>query len=199
MTIAPDGPAAAASFVVALGWLGFAVILLVGHRGASKSEIRRDPKSALGFLLQCAGYAICFVFARTYFSPWMPMSRTSETIVAAFTALLATVSVWFCYSAAKMLGKQWALAARVIEGHELIFRGPFAIVRHPIYLAMFGMLLATALAVGCPWVLPVAILVFLIGTAIRIRTEENLLRQNFGSAFDDYARRVPAFVPRLPR
>jgi len=38
---------------------------------------------------------------------------------------------------------------------------------------------------------------FLIGNQIRIRAEEKLLRETFGSQFDDYARRVPAFFPRL--
>jgi protein-S-isoprenylcysteine O-methyltransferase Ste14 len=87
--------------------------------------------------------------------------------------------------------------ARVIEGHELISQGPYAVVRNPIYLAMLGMLLATGLAVSRWQALVVAAMVFAVGTAIRIRTEENLLRQAFGSKFEDYARRVPAFLPRL--
>jgi protein-S-isoprenylcysteine O-methyltransferase Ste14 len=198
MNLVTDGPAEVACFFVALGWLGFFVILFIGHRGASKSETRRDSKSAVGFLLQCVAYATCFVFPRTYFSPLFRMSRTSETLLALITVLLAVVSIWFCWAAARVLGRQWALAARVIEGHELIERGPFAVVRNPIYLAMFGMLLATGFAVSRPWALLVAIVVFLIGTAIRIRTEENLLRQAFGAAFEDYARRVPALIPRIP-
>jgi protein-S-isoprenylcysteine O-methyltransferase Ste14 len=198
MSLATAWPAEVACFFVALGWLGFGVILLIGHRGASKSETRRDPKSAVGFLLQCVAYAMCFVFARTYFSPFFRMSTTGETILALITVLLAVVSIWFCHAAARALGRQWALAARVIEGHELIARGPFAVVRNPIYLAMFGMLLATGFAVSRPWALLVAGVVFLMGTAIRIRTEEHLLRQAFGATFDDYARRVPALIPRIP-
>jgi protein-S-isoprenylcysteine O-methyltransferase Ste14 len=198
MSFRTDGPAEVACFFLALGWFGFGVILFVGHRGASKSETQRDSKSTVGFLLQCLAYAMCFVFARTYFSPLFRMSRTSETTLALVTALLAVVSIWFCYAAARALGRQWALAARVIEGHELIARGPFAVVRNPIYLAMFGMLLATGFAVSRPGALLVAVVVFLIGTAIRIRAEENLLRQTFGAAFEDYARRVPALIPRIP-
>jgi len=41
------------------------------------------------------------------------------------------------------------------------------------------------------------LIVFLAGTAIRIRAEENLLRGAFGARFSDYARRVPAFFPRF--
>lgn len=185
--------------IVLACWLGFGVILVVGKRGAAKGAKTRDVKSTLGMLLQGAGYAICFGFFRPYFSPLFPMPKTSEEILALFTAALALSSTWFCFGAARTLGKQWALMARVIEGHELIQRGPYGVVRNPIYLAMFGMLIASSLAVSRWQALIPAIVVFLIGTSIRIRTEENLLRETFGAKFDDYARRVPAFVPRLQR
>jgi protein-S-isoprenylcysteine O-methyltransferase Ste14 len=42
-----------------------------------------------------------------------------------------------------------------------------------------------------------AIVVFAIGTFIRVRSEEKLLRELFGSVFDEYARKVPAVIPFL--
>ena len=193
----PDLPAEIAFYAVIAGWLGFAAILALGKRGAAAGAAKRDWKSGVGFLLQAAAYATCFVFARTYFSPIRPMPQFAEKILAGITVAIAVVSVWFCYAAARALGKQWALVARVIEGHELISTGPYAIVRNPIYLAMLGMYVASALAVA-RWPAALAgLIVFLAGTAIRIRTEENLLRANFGLRFNDYARRVPAFFPRV--
>jgi len=193
----PDAIAEVVYFIVLACWLGFGAIVVVGKRSAAPGAKRRDVKSMLGMLLQGAGYAICFGAFRRYFSPIFPIARTTETILGVFTVVLALVSTWFCYAAARTLGKQWALMARVIEGHELVATGPYAIVRNPIYLAMFGMLIASGLAVS-RWqaVLP-AIVVYLIGTSIRIRTEQNLLRATFGAKFEEYARRVPAFVPRL--
>jgi protein-S-isoprenylcysteine O-methyltransferase Ste14 len=43
----------------------------------------------------------------------------------------------------------------------------------------------------------IAVIIFLIGNQVRIRAEEQLLRETFGSQFDEYASRVPAFFPRL--
>jgi protein-S-isoprenylcysteine O-methyltransferase Ste14 len=43
----------------------------------------------------------------------------------------------------------------------------------------------------------VMICLFLIGTMIRVRSEERLLRQAFGQKFDDYVQRVSTIVPGL--
>ena len=189
-------PTEIAAFVLAAGWVGYGVILALGKRGAARGDAKRDVKSSIGFLLQCAAYGICFLFPRTYFSPLFPMSLLSEEIFAGLAIAFTVASVWFCFAAARALGRQWALMARVIEGHELISQGPYAVVRNPIYLAMLGMLVATGLVVSRWPALVGAAIVFAAGTAIRIRAEENLLREAFGPKFDDYARRVPAFLPR---
>ncbi len=189
-------PAEIAAFVLAAGWVGYAVILALGKRGAARGDAKRDVKSSVGFLLQCAAYGICFAFPRTYFSPLFPMSRLNEGILAGLAVAFTIASVWFCFAAARALGRQWALMARVIEGHELISQGPYAVVRNPIYLAMLGMLIATGLVVSRWQAIFCAAAVFAAGTAIRVRAEENLLREAFGAKFDDYARRVPAFMPR---
>jgi len=119
-----------------------------------------------------------------------------EVIFAAATVALAYSSCLFCLRAVGTLGKQWTYEARVIQGHELITQGPYGVVRNPIYLGMFGLMVATGLAYSTWWALGGAILVFLLGNRIRIRSEEKLLREAFGERFDDYARRVPAFFPR---
>jgi protein-S-isoprenylcysteine O-methyltransferase Ste14 len=193
-----DRAAEIAIIAIDVGWLCFAVIAIMGKRNQATGHARLDVKSRLGFFLQILACLVCLLLPRTLFSPFLPMSKLSEEILTALIAALTTVSVWFCYAAARTLGKQWALDARLIEGHELIRAGPFAIVRNPIYLAMLGMTVATYLAVSRWQALPFVLGFFALGTWIRIHTEENLLRENFGTPFADYVRRVPAFFPRLP-
>ena len=195
LILRPGEPTEIAAFVMAAGGAGFGVILVVGKRGAARGSATRDMRSTFGFLLQCAAYAICFVFHRRYFSPIAPVRVFGEEILAAVSIALTLWSVWFCYAAARALGKQWALMARVIEGHELIRGGPYGVVRNPIYLAMLVMLVAMGLTVSHWQALVVAAAAFWAGAAIRIRTEENLLRTNFGAQFEEYAHAVPAFLP----
>jgi len=191
------GPALFDIFVLAACWVGFGVILVIGKRGAEQKDAKRNVVSQWGFLLQIAGYAICFAFPRPDLSPIVPMPKVTEYLLAATIAAIGVVSVSICYTAARALGRQWALTARVVEGHELITEGPYSHVRNPIYLAMFGMLVATGLTISRWHALLAGILIFLIGNEIRIRSEENLLRETFGSKFDEYASRVPAVFPRL--
>jgi protein-S-isoprenylcysteine O-methyltransferase Ste14 len=196
MPIQHDLPAEIAACVVIACWVGVFVILVVGGRAAAKTATKREAKSHAGFLLQVVAYAITFVFPRTFFSPLLSMPLLAEGALFTLTMAMAVGSLWFCYAAARTLGKQWSLVARVIEGHELITEGPYAIVRNPIYLAMFGMLVATGLALSRWQALVAAIVLYFAGTAIRIWSEERLLRETFGAGFKDYAQRVPALFPR---
>ena len=81
--------------------------------------------------------------------------------------------------------------------HQLIRSGPYGLVRNPIYTSMLLVLCATAVVIT-PWQLFAASLVlFVVGTEIRVRTEERLLAARFGEEFQSYKQRVSAYVPFL--
>jgi protein-S-isoprenylcysteine O-methyltransferase Ste14 len=93
------------------------------------------------------------------------------------------------------LGQQWSLDAALIENHKLIQTGPYALVRNPIYAGMLSMGLCAGLLLSrWPFFLA-GIVIFVVGTEIRVRAEEKLLRARFGEEFEAYTRRVPAYVP----
>ena len=115
-------------------------------------------------------------------------------VAVAFALLGASLAL--IYAAVRTLGKQWSLTARLVEGHDLITSGPYALVRHPIYTAMLGMLLGSGIAVSRWPDLVVATAVFLLGTTLRTRVEERLLTAEFGDAYRSYTDAVPALIPR---
>jgi protein-S-isoprenylcysteine O-methyltransferase Ste14 len=112
---------------------------------------------------------------------------------------LAWLSAGMTFWAIRTLGRQWAFGARLVEGHELVTSGPYRLVRNPIYSGLFGMAIATAGVLSQPWTIAVGAPLFLAGTLIRVRAEERLLRARFGSRYDEFARRVPALLPRIGR
>jgi protein-S-isoprenylcysteine O-methyltransferase Ste14 len=99
--------------------------------------------------------------------------------------------------AVRVLGRHWSLEARLLPGHRLVREGPYARVRHPIYAAMLGLFVGTCVSLTPLPVLLVAAGVYLLGTRLRTRSEERLLRRQFGEEYARYAREVPALFPRL--
>jgi protein-S-isoprenylcysteine O-methyltransferase Ste14 len=183
--------------LVFLSWLVFFGIFVTHKRPPHQEAVKQDRRSSIGILLQGVGFFFVWAIQRPQFSPIVPMPPVVEVLVGALTVAVAAGSVWLVLIAVRTLGRQWAYSARVIEGHTLITEGPYRLIRNPIYTGMLGMLIATGLALG-HWIglLP-AIVFFAIGTTIRVRIEERLLRETFGAAFDAYADRVPAVLPRL--
>jgi protein-S-isoprenylcysteine O-methyltransferase Ste14 len=182
--------------VMMLSWLAFVLTFLFHKKPPSPPDKKRDPSSITGIVLQGVSYGIVWSIRRTWFTPMFP-NKSLEIGLAVLTMVLAVWSVWFCSAAIRTLGEQWSLAARVVEGHKLVTKGLYSIVRNPIYTGMLGMLLATGLAVS-HWIgIVIAMVIFAIGTFIRVRSEERLLREMFGPEFDAYARKVPAVIPFL--
>jgi protein-S-isoprenylcysteine O-methyltransferase Ste14 len=195
----PTPIALATLVVVILCWLFFVGTFLLRKRAPKAPEAKRDRIATLGIVLQMCGFFLAF-----FQSPWQPflppvaaLSGTLGIVFAVFTVGIAAGSGWLIETAIRTLGKQWALRARLVEGHKLITVGPYAHVRNPIYTGMFGMLIATGLAMEHWVALMVAVVLFAVGTVIRVRSEERLLRGAFGKEFDDYAARVPAVLPGI--
>jgi protein-S-isoprenylcysteine O-methyltransferase Ste14 len=182
-----------------LCWLTLGIALLLRRRAPDAPERTRNQASMIGLGLQSVATAMTFLMRRQRFTPFLPLGAPTEVVLAVATIALGVGSAWVTLAAIRTLGKQWSLAARLVEGHTLVTEGPFRVVRHPIYTAMFGMLLANGVAVSYTGALLPAIIVYWIGAAIRIRREEKLLRQAFGQEFEAHARRVPAVFPRLHR
>lgn len=185
-------------------WWVFGLTFWLRKRPPRAREAKRDWVSLVGLLLQAIAY-FCVWFYPLERQPILPIqilpmmsgSPVVEWGRAVLIVSIAAGSAWLVNASARRLGKQWALAARVVEGHMLIQDGPYRFVRNPIYTGMFGMLVATGLAVTRRIPLLLAIVLFAVGTYIRIRSEERLLRQAFGSEFDEYAHKVPAVIPGI--
>lgn len=183
---------------VMLCWFGFALPFVFRKRPPKTKERKRDRTSQIGLLIQAAAYGVVWTFRRPIGTPFLPHGFWWRLALDLFAVAAASWAVWLAFAAVYVLGKEFALTARVVEDHRLVTEGPYQIVRHPIYTSMLAMLVATGLVISQWTALLVALPVFAVGTAIRVRTEERLLRETFGDAYDAYARRVPSVLP-FPR
>lgn len=92
--------------------------------------------------------------------------------------------------------KSWRFLPAVAANHELCTTGPYALVRHPMYLAVD--LLGLGLAVWVPTT-PMALgaLALVVGGDLRARAEERALLQSFGERYRDYMERVQRMIPGI--
>ena len=182
---------------VIVSWLGFAGVFIFRKRPPKTTEQKRDSRAMIGITLEAVGYFFAWTFRRTSPQLLPEAGDAVNLLLAAVAICIAAASAWMTISAVNTLGKQWAVAARIVEGHQLVTTGPYGHVRNPIYTGMFGMLIATGLAWSHWYTLLLGIVVFWIGTMIRVRTEEKLLQATFGIEFEKYKASVPAIIPSL--
>ena len=80
------------------------------------------------------------------------------------------------------------------EGHELVERGPYRFVRHPIYTGILTMFFATALALGHVAGFAATLLIF-ASFWIKLCDEEQLMLQQFPDRYASYQQRVKRIMP----
>jgi protein-S-isoprenylcysteine O-methyltransferase Ste14 len=170
-------------------WVTWAFAFVKPQKSASgKKKVIRAPSSRAGIFLVMLGFACEWAFARP-----VGFEKSPASLIAAM--ILAPPSVLLAWMATRHLDKHWRFEAALSEDHELIKTGPYQWLRHPIYTSMLGMLLATGLTKAW-WPLLVAGIVFyVIGTEIRVRTEDGLLAQRFGEDHTRYKAATKAYIP----
>jgi protein-S-isoprenylcysteine O-methyltransferase Ste14 len=178
-------------------WIIFGIVFISGRNREATQDKKRDPRSIAGIALQAAAFAVVWSIRRPMLSSFANSDSNVQLLLGSVAVALAVVSSLMAISAQRALGKEWSLTARVVTDHKLATQGPYRITRNPIYTGMFGMLVATGL-LWSHWIaLFGAVVLFLIGTFIRIRSEERLLAEAFGTEYEDYKRRVPALIPGI--
>ena len=131
-------------------------------------------------------------FVVAYVQPLaIDLDNSLQYIGLAIAFLSATFAAWAMWS----LGRSYGIRMDVFEGHTLKTNGPYALVRHPIYLGIVLFHLGASLALQSPLLLAATALFVVPFTAIRIGAEERVLRDAFGDRYLRYAERVSALIP----
>jgi protein-S-isoprenylcysteine O-methyltransferase Ste14 len=185
-------------FIALLACFIVFMIIVFKSPGSVRGKKEKSPGPVrLGAILQSVSYMFAWTFRRPRVNPFGGGAHGPDVVVALLSLSAAVVAIALAAVAKKHLGRQWALAARVVEGHQLVTDGPFGRVRHPIYLAMGILLLAPVIGLSSGPGAVLSLALFAVGTSLRTRAEESLLAETFGAEYAAYRKRVPAFLPRL--
>lgn len=149
------------------------------------------------YILASLGYfALCYLLWR----PILPgLSSTTGLLALILGTLIYFPGLAFILWGRLTLGKLYFVstsqAAQLFTDHQLVTYGPYALVRHPMYL---GILLTGlgGILIYQTWTFVFLALNFL-GLTLRAQREEQALAAEFGDQWKAYCRKVPRWIPRL--
>ncbi|GGD56740.1 methyltransferase family protein [Pseudoxanthomonas indica] len=179
-----------------LAWLTFAGYWLWQWRSV-KQAARTEP--AWHRLL---AYWLPLLFAASLLGPgdWYIGCPLHERILPKSLLLrgvgvaLTFAGVALAIQARRMLGRNWSSEVQIKQDHELIQRGPYRFVRHPIYTGLLLAFFGTALKMG-DWRGWLALAVVFASFWYKSRQEERFLLARFGTPYADYMKKTKALVP----
>lgn len=166
----------------------------IGAFGRKKLKYRQGRGSTLLYVLPLL-IAVWFIETdRRLDRRILPVNLVTQ----AAGVLLCAAGIAFAMWARAVLGRNWSGIITVREDHELIQRGPYAAVRHPIYtgliVALAGTVLATIPSIRGPLLLAAWTVAFLI----KARLEEGVMTREFGEQYTAYKARVrAALIPYI--
>ena len=131
-------------------------------------------------------------FLVAYFQPLpIDLDVTVQYVGLVIGIASALFGAWAMWS----LGRSYGIRTDIFDGHRLVTSGPYAVVRHPMYLGIILYHAGATLVLQSPLLLALTALVIVPYTAIRIAYEERPLREAFGERYATYQRAVPALLP----
>ena len=102
--------------------------------------------------------------------------------------------LWWCHH---ILGVNWQPDIAVRREHKLVTQGPYAFIRHPMYLSFILQGIGLTL-ISTNWVIAFFVLLPpIIAYLRRSRQEEVMLEEVFGDAYREYKARTGSLFPRI--
>jgi protein-S-isoprenylcysteine O-methyltransferase Ste14 len=110
-------------------------------------------------------------------------------------ALFIAVGLLFLHLSHIDLGTNWSNTLEVREHHELVTRGIYRRIRHPMYAALLAYGLGQTLIVANWIVGPSFLIPFAVLVALRMSSEERMMLDEFGTSYEAYVRKTERLLP----
>jgi protein-S-isoprenylcysteine O-methyltransferase Ste14 len=175
-------------------WLAWGIFWLAAAVGAKATRRRETIGSRISHMVPLV-LAVILLSSDRLAGRYLGIALRPHNLATfwlGFTLVLAGIA--WSLAARVSLGGNWSGIVTLKQDHELIRKGPYRLVRHPIYTGLLAAILGTAIAQG---ELRSLLAVTLVAAAFvrKIGVEEAFLGEAFGAAYDRYRREVPALIP----
>jgi protein-S-isoprenylcysteine O-methyltransferase Ste14 len=130
-------------------------------------------------------------FAITFLIPGLDR-RFGWSRVPTDIVIVSDVLVFLGYFMFMLVMRENSFASRVVEverEQKVIDTGPYAVIRHPLYLSSIILYAFTPMALGSYWALPPMLLIIPLLTIMRIPNEEQVLQRDL-PGYTEYMQKV---------
>lgn len=189
-------------------WLAKAVILAASivmvviraphgqrSRAVKVVKTRKGPLEIALLTLAWLGFFVPLIWIATPLFAFA--DYTLRPILLVVGTLFLALGLWLFHRSHADLGTNWSITLEVREKHQLITKGIYRSIRHPMYLALLLYSLGQALALP-NWVAGPSYLVAIgILFAFRVRREERMMLEEFGADYEAYMAQTKRLIPRV--
>jgi protein-S-isoprenylcysteine O-methyltransferase Ste14 len=160
----------------------------------SERRVSGQEKAILG-LLFLGMFLIPIIYAATN---WLDFADYTLPVWAGWLGVILLAGALFVFWRAHAdLGLNWSPTLEIREKHELITRGIYGMIRHPMYASQWLWVIAQPLLLQ-NWIAGfLNLLVFIPFYILRVRAEEQLMLEQFGEQYRSYMQKVGAVFPKL--
>lgn len=118
----------------------------------------------------------------------------ARRLLYAISLPIVAAGLGFSIWARVTIGENWSGTVAIKEDHELIRKGPYHWIRHPIYTGILISIAGTALALDL-WRSWLAVLIAFLSLWGKLKLEERWLGEHFGEQYRDYCEHTAALFP----
>lgn len=179
--------------------IGYVVNFFIRNKFRNKKSKKTEGRKITldKILLISAFVGINFIPLIYIFTPFLSFADYRLPLwVGVLGGFIWFFGIWLFYLSHRDLGANWSPKLEIQKDHQLISEGIYKYIRHPMYAAIWLMVIAQALLLQ-NFVAGLSGLVtfgFLYST--RISREESLMIKTFGDEYRDYSNRTGRLFPK---
>jgi protein-S-isoprenylcysteine O-methyltransferase Ste14 len=160
----------------------------------SERQVTGKEKSILG-LLFLGGFLLPLLYSTT---SWLDFANYTLPVWAGWIGVvLIAAALYVFWRAHADLGLNWSPTLEIREKHELITRGIYGVIRHPMYASQWVLAIAQPLLLQ-NWLVGFAnLIIFIPFYFLRVQAEEKMMQDSFGDEYRNYMKKTGAVFPKL--
>ena len=160
----------------------------------SERRVTSQEQMLLG-LLTLGGFIVPLIYAATN---WLDFANYTLPAWAGWLGVVLTAAALFVFWRAHAdLGLNWSPSLEIREKHELITRGIYGVIRHPMYASQWLLVIAQPLLLQ-NWIAGfLNFLVFIPFYLLRVKAEEQMMLDSFGMQYQEYMKNTGRVLPKI--